>query len=152
MLCHVLGGAFNLPHAEAHAIVLPHALAYNAQAVPDAIVRIKRAIGRDAPTTAFFELNATFGAPTALRDLGMPEDGINRVVKLALNDSHWNPRPLETDGRQASENAPLKSRRETLRRFGTGARVAISIEAGRPYRDRRFTWSNHQQPATNAAL
>ncbi|MDR6858916.1 alcohol dehydrogenase class IV [Variovorax guangxiensis] len=33
-LCHTLGGSFNLPHAETHAIVLPHALAYNANVVP----------------------------------------------------------------------------------------------------------------------
>ncbi|MDQ3261474.1 MAG: maleylacetate reductase, partial [Pseudomonadota bacterium] len=29
-LCHTLGGSFNLPHAETHTIVLPHAVAYNA--------------------------------------------------------------------------------------------------------------------------
>src|SRR5262249_22566332 len=34
-LCHILGGAFDLPHADTHAIVLPHAVAYNAVAVPD---------------------------------------------------------------------------------------------------------------------
>ena len=34
-LCHTLGGAFDLPHAETHTIVLPHALAYNAPAIPD---------------------------------------------------------------------------------------------------------------------
>ena len=28
-LCHVLGGSFNLPHAETHSIVLPHAVRYN---------------------------------------------------------------------------------------------------------------------------
>ena len=27
-LCHVLGGSFGLPHAETHAVVLPHAVAY----------------------------------------------------------------------------------------------------------------------------
>jgi alcohol dehydrogenase class IV len=97
-LCHVLGGSFNLPHAETHAIILPHALAYNAPAVPEAIMRIKRAIGRDTPATALFELNAAFGAPTALRDIGMPEDGIERALKLALNDPYWNPRPLGEDG------------------------------------------------------
>lgn len=97
-LCHVLGGTFNLPHAETHAIVLPHALAYNARAVPDAIARIKRAIGHDAPAAALFELNAAFGAPTALRDLDMPKDGIVRAVELVLHDPYWNPRPLEMNG------------------------------------------------------
>ncbi len=34
-ICHVLGGMFDLPHAETHAIVLPYVLALNAPAVPD---------------------------------------------------------------------------------------------------------------------
>jgi maleylacetate reductase len=33
-LCHTLGGSFDLPHAETHAIILPHAIAYNQLAVP----------------------------------------------------------------------------------------------------------------------
>ena len=46
-LCHVLGGAFDLPHAETHAIVLPHAVAYNAPAAPEAMARIARALGAE---------------------------------------------------------------------------------------------------------
>ena len=34
-ICHVLGGMFDLPHAETHAVVLPYVLALNAPAVPD---------------------------------------------------------------------------------------------------------------------
>src|SRR5438067_11370468 len=49
-LCHVLGG-FGLPHAETHSIVLPHAMAYNAAAAPEAMRRIARALGAaNAPT------------------------------------------------------------------------------------------------------
>jgi hypothetical protein len=46
-LCHTLGGSFNLPHAEVHTVVLPHALAYNAPAAPQAMARITRALGAD---------------------------------------------------------------------------------------------------------
>ena len=44
-LCHVLGGTFDLPHAETHAIVLPHAAAYNSAAAPEAMTRVARALG-----------------------------------------------------------------------------------------------------------
>ena len=44
-LCHTLGGTFNLPHAETHTVVLPHAVAYNAAAAPEAMDRIARALG-----------------------------------------------------------------------------------------------------------
>jgi len=96
-LCHTLGGLFGLPHAETHAAVLPHALAYNAPAAPEAIARINRALGpRNAPS-ALFELAKSLAAKMALRDLGMPDDGVDRTVELALTNPYWNPRPLERE-------------------------------------------------------
>ena len=58
-LCHTLGGTFDLPHSETHTIVLPHALAYNAPAVPKAVDAVSRALGvKDAPR-GIYELAAT---------------------------------------------------------------------------------------------
>ncbi|MDF1506490.1 iron-containing alcohol dehydrogenase, partial [Roseisolibacter sp. H3M3-2] len=49
-LCHVLGGSFGLPHAETHAVVLPHAAAFNAGAAPEALRAAAGALGAgDAP-------------------------------------------------------------------------------------------------------
>lgn len=97
-LCHVLGGSFDLPHAETHTIVLPHALSYNAPAAQDAIIALRRATVSDTPAAAFFDLAKSGHAPTALRDLGMPENGIDRAVEITLADPYWNPRPLEEAG------------------------------------------------------
>src|SRR5690606_38352430 len=71
-LCHTLGGSFNLPHAETHTIVLPHALAYNAAAAPKAMQRIARALGRSDGHAAqvVFDLAQASGAPVALKDIG----------------------------------------------------------------------------------
>ena len=44
-LCHVLGGSFNLPHAETHSIVLPHAMRYNYDGAREAMARVERALG-----------------------------------------------------------------------------------------------------------
>ena len=71
-LCHVLGGTFDLPHAETHTIVLPHAVAYNAPAAPEAMDRIARAIGAENAAQGLFELARRLGAKLALRDIGMP--------------------------------------------------------------------------------
>lgn len=95
-LCHVLGGSFDLPHADTHGIVLPHALAYNAPAVPDALRRLRPVLGPD-PVQALFDLLGSIGAPAALRDLGMPQDGIEQAVELALANPYWNPRSLEAE-------------------------------------------------------
>jgi alcohol dehydrogenase class IV len=94
-LCHTLGGSFNLPHAETHTIVLPHALAYNAAAAPEATAGLSRALGTDDPARALFDLSGALGAPRALRDLGMPENAIDAAADRAMANPYWNPRPLE---------------------------------------------------------
>jgi alcohol dehydrogenase class IV len=94
-LCHTLGGTFGLPHAETHTALLPHAIAYNAPAAPEAMARLASAIGTASAPEGLFDLARALGAPTSLRELGMPEAGLDRVVELALADPYWNPRPLE---------------------------------------------------------
>ena len=101
-LCHVLGGTFDLPHAETHAIVLPHAVAYNAPAMPEAMGKIARALGANNAAMGLYELAKSLKIPLALKDIGMPANGIDRVLKLALKDPYWNPRPLEADSLRAT--------------------------------------------------
>jgi len=96
-ICHVLGGAFNLPHAETHAIVLPHVIAYNAPAIPDAIERLAKAIGASDPPRRFFDLAQQLGLSAALKDVGMPEAGIEPAADLVMQSSYWNPAPVERD-------------------------------------------------------
>lgn len=96
-LCHTLGGSFNLPHAETHTIVLPHALAYNAEAAPEAMARIARAIGgQDAPG-GLYRLAGRLGAPRGLKDIGMKEADLDRACEIALSNPYWNPRPIEAE-------------------------------------------------------
>ena len=97
-LCHVLGGRFDLPHAETHAIVLPHALAYNAPAVSDAMQRLRDATRADDPVMVLADIGARAGVPAGLRALGMPEAGIDEAVALALHNPYWNPRPISAAG------------------------------------------------------
>jgi alcohol dehydrogenase class IV len=94
-LCHVLGGSFNLPHAETHTVILPHAFAYNAAAAPNAADRIARALGGKDAALALFDLSGTLGAPRSLKSLGMPEDGIEKAADIAVRNPYWNPRPIE---------------------------------------------------------
>lgn len=96
-LCHVLGGGFDLPHAETHTIVLPHAIAYNAPATPEAMARLARALDVSDPAQGLFALNQRLGVPTALKDIGMPEGGITKAAHTAVASPYWNPRPLEED-------------------------------------------------------
>jgi maleylacetate reductase len=97
-LCHTLGGSFNLPHAETHTIVLPHATAYNADDAPDAMSRIARSL--DAPDAArgLYDLAAKIGAPLALKDLGLKEQDLDRAAQIATQSPYFNPHPVTRDG------------------------------------------------------
>lgn len=97
-LCHTLGGSFDLPHAETHTIVLPHAVAYNAEAAPEAMQRIARALGASDAAAGLYDLARGIGAPLALRDIGMQESDIDRATDIATRNPYWNPREIEADG------------------------------------------------------
>lgn len=96
-ICHTLGG-FNLPHAEVHTIVLPHAAAYNAPAATEAMARAARALGvasgGDVPG-ALFDLAKSCGAKMALSQVGMQPGDVDRATEIALKAPYPNPRPLE---------------------------------------------------------
>ncbi|NOJ48525.1 maleylacetate reductase [Bradyrhizobium archetypum] len=94
-LCHALGGLFNLPHAETHTVVLPHALAYNAPAAPDAMAQVAAALGEPDPALGLQDLARKLGSPLSLREIGMPESGIDQAADLAVKNPYWNPRPIE---------------------------------------------------------
>jgi maleylacetate reductase len=94
-LCHVLGGSFNLPHAETHTVILPHATAYNAQGADDAMARIARAIGSSTAAGGLFDLAKKLRAPTTLKELGMPESGLDKAADIAAANPYANPIPIE---------------------------------------------------------
>jgi maleylacetate reductase len=100
-LCHTLGGLFDLPHAETHTAVLPHATAYNEPAEPGAMARIAQALSASNAAEGLYDLAGRLGAKRALRDLGMPEDGIDRATDLAVTNPYWNPRPIEREAIRA---------------------------------------------------
>jgi maleylacetate reductase len=94
-LCHVIGGAFDLPHADTHTVILPYAMAYNAKAAPDADAAVARVLGGQDGTSALLGLASRLGSPRSLKELGMPQSGIDRAADLAVQNPYWNPRPIE---------------------------------------------------------
>jgi alcohol dehydrogenase class IV len=96
-VCHVLGGAFDLPHAQTHAVLLPHVAAYNAPATPEAMQRVATALGAVDAAGGLHALARSLRLPASLREIGMPAEGIERAVDLVMKDAYWNPRPLERE-------------------------------------------------------
>jgi maleylacetate reductase len=105
-LCHVLGGTFDLPHAETHTVILPHATAYNATGSADAMARISRALGSKNAAGGLYDLAQKLGCSLALKDLGMTEQGLDKAADIAVANPYPNPRALERGAiRQLLENA-----------------------------------------------
>jgi maleylacetate reductase len=95
-ICHVLGGAYDLPHAEMHAILLPHVVAQQERVMPAVMDRVARALGVTRPAEGLYALERAAGIPTALTDVGMREADVDEAVGLVLeavpsNNGH----PLE---------------------------------------------------------
>jgi alcohol dehydrogenase class IV len=97
-LCHTLGGTFNLPHAEVHTVILPHATAFNREYAPGAMRAIASALGAGDAAGGLYDLAVRVGAPLSLRALGMPFEGIERAASLATQSPYRNPRAVEYDG------------------------------------------------------
>jgi alcohol dehydrogenase class IV len=96
-LCHVLGGSFSLPHAETHTVMLPHATSFNAEVVPEALAPVAALLGSDGPGRGLYDLANRIGAPVSLRDLGMPQDDLDRAADFAMEQPYWNPKVLSRD-------------------------------------------------------
>ncbi|MFF2502672.1 maleylacetate reductase [Streptomyces sp. NPDC058067] len=109
-LCHVLGGMLDLPHAETHAVVLPHVAAYNLPAAPSAAAALRRALATDDAAAALAGLGARLGVPAGLRDLGVGEADLPRIADEVLTHPYSNPRPVTRPELEALLHATWEGR------------------------------------------
>ncbi|MGP5930603.1 maleylacetate reductase [Corynebacterium glyciniphilum] len=94
-LCHALGGTLNLPHAQTHTVVLPHALAFNQPATPEAVDALSRALGgADDPARRLWDLAGELSAPRSLEELGMKEEDVDRIADEVTSRPYGNPRDV----------------------------------------------------------
>jgi alcohol dehydrogenase class IV len=75
------------------------------------MARAARALGNDDPAGRLFDLARAAGAPVALRDIGMPESGLDRAADLAVANPYWNPRPFSRGDIRALLDAAWRGRR-----------------------------------------
>ncbi len=110
---HHVGGIFDVPHGEANAILLPHTMRYNAEACADRLALIADAMGIDisamtddeaahAAADRVENLRRSLGLPDRLRDVGVPEEGLELIASATLHD-----RALATNPRPVVDAAPI---------------------------------------------
>ena len=117
-LCHTLGGSYNMPHAETHTIILPHALAYNAPEIPEVMEKLAT-VFPESNGNAVHGLNVLLTklkVKRGLKEFGFKEKDIDDAAKRATCNPYWNPRSVE--------ESPI---RELIRRavMGESARVDL---------------------------
>lgn len=93
-ICHVLGGTFGLAHGDANAVVLPHALSFNAPAAPVGLEKIGAALGSGSPAGTLYVLAAGLGAPASLAELGLPRAALGEAARIVIESDFYNPRPV----------------------------------------------------------
>ncbi|PKB70669.1 MAG: hypothetical protein BZY87_09060 [SAR202 cluster bacterium Io17-Chloro-G6] len=108
---HHVGGLYDVPHGEANAILLPHTMRFNLDASADRQVLIAEAMGIDisgmtdqeagmAAADAVDRICRTLELPERLRDVGVPEDGLELIAAATLQDRSiaTNPKPINDAG------------------------------------------------------
>lgn len=95
-LAQLVGGRTGIPHGLANAMILPHAIRFNADAVPSAIAGLAVSMGVPDPADAVADLVARLGLPSGLRECGVTEDDLDAVARMAPSNGNVanNPRPV----------------------------------------------------------
>ena len=95
-VCHLLGGFAGLSHAQTHAVVLPHVVAFLAPALGPVVDEMADALGaRPADVAgAIWDLGAAAGTPPGLRALGLPEDSLPTLADALAGRDPASPRPV----------------------------------------------------------
>ncbi|KAL2850332.1 hypothetical protein BJY01DRAFT_233279 [Aspergillus pseudoustus] len=137
-LCHTLGGSFNLPHAETHTAVLPHAISYNAPNIPEAMKKLAEVLP-ESNGDAIHGLNVLLEklkVKRGVKDYGMKEEDIDKAADIAVSNPYWNPREIQRE--------PI---RELIRRVWAEAAPVLSTPD-----DRILEATEAVVPDTNRAL
>ena len=104
-ICHTLGGSFDTPHAETHAIMLPHTAGFNAKAAANELAPVAEIFGGSVGG-GLWDFAKSIGAPLSLRDLGLTEADLDKAAGIAVENPYWNPQPIDRGSiRQLLQNA-----------------------------------------------
>ena len=83
--CHVLAGDWGLPHAQTHAVVLPHAAALVTRQDGDATLRLRGLLGAGNPAAALYDFARRLELPSSLQQLGLPEADVEEAVRRVVD-------------------------------------------------------------------
>ncbi len=101
-----------LAHAQSHAVVLPFVVAFNEPWAPEAMARIRRALGSESAAAGLFRLNDALGIPASLAEIGIPESALDAAAAAIADTDIPNPRPVGRDDIRGVLDDAYHGRRE----------------------------------------
>lgn len=111
-ICHTLGGSFDTPHAETHAVMLPHTVAFNATAAAAELAPAAEIFGGSIGG-GLWDFAKAIGAPLSLKEFGLSEADLDRAASIAVENPYWNPRPIDKTSIRALLQDAFEGRRPT---------------------------------------
>ena len=111
-ICHTLGGSFDTPHAETHAVMLPHTVAFNATAAALELAPAAEIFGGSIGG-GLWDFAKAIGAPLSLKELGLSAADLDRAASIAVENPYWNPRPIDKTSIRALLQDAFEGRRPT---------------------------------------
>jgi maleylacetate reductase len=98
-LAQMVGARSGIAHGLANAVLLPHTVRFNQDAVPDAVARIAEALGADDAPAALTALLGRLDLPTELGQCGVTLEDVDVVARSAPGNRNVvdNPRPVDED-------------------------------------------------------
>ena len=114
-IAHHVGGLYDVAHGEANAILLPHTMRFNLDASAERQALIAEAMGLNttgmtpedaglAASDAVYQLCRKLDLPSTLREVGVPEEGLEFIASATLHD-----RALATNPKPVSDAGPIMS-------------------------------------------
>ena len=110
-IAHQLGGLYDVPHGEANSVLLPHTMRFNMDSCASRLAMVAQAMGietgnmtdEDAALAAadgVAQLCRSLDLPETLRDVGVPEEGLELIASATLHDRGLatNPKPVYDAG------------------------------------------------------
>jgi alcohol dehydrogenase class IV len=99
-ICHAIGSVTGVGHGDANAVMLPHAIAFNAGAAAEPLARAAVVLGAGEGAgglaSAVRALQTAIGVPTRLRDIDVPREALDRIAAKTMRERglYYNPRPV----------------------------------------------------------
>jgi len=93
-ICHIIGGRYDIPHADTNSAVLPQVIAFNQVALGDIGSKLAASFAAGDAATGAYQLAKRLGAPLSLKELGVERAHLQDLATESAGHIQHTPRPF----------------------------------------------------------